>query len=374
MTNIKRTFILAVLTGSKCESKIKDAVLKIDGVKSVDVNHKTELAKVEFDNSVTSVEEISKVITSQGYKVIKLLDEASNLLSERILLENVDDAEDASTIRKKISNLKGVDAVEVDVKTEITTVKFDPKVISSQKIQSEIKKLGFGVFGAVDKQGKLKGSKASKKKGNQPAKKSSGIIIAIAGGVVAVVLAFVLIFDFGGEDYVNAATVEGDVQTVTSGMSPEGYEPITVQAGVPVEWTINVEEGDLTNCNSAIMIPEYGIEQELQVGENMIEFTPTETGTVEYTCWMNMLSSEIVVVDDLEDGSSKSAETSEVPAGDNCPENIVYLQKGVDAYYDDNGVYPENFDVLLEEGYIEKILECPGGNQYGIVDGVVVEQ
>lgn len=64
----------------------------------------------------------------------------------------------------------------------------------------------------------------------------------------------------------------------------------------------------------------------------------------------------------------------EVPTGENCPENIAYLQSGVDAYYEDNGAYPADLEVLLEEGYIAEILECPGGNEYVIIDGIVVEQ
>lgn len=72
-------------------------------------------------------------------------------------------------------------------------------------------------------------------------------------------------------------------------------------------------------------------------------------------------------------GCAKYAEVP-VPSGDNCPENIAYLQSGVDAYYDENGSYPADLDVLLEEGYIEVMVECPGGNEYIIVDGVVVEQ
>lgn len=65
---------------------------------------------------------------------------------------------------------------------------------------------------------------------------------------------------------------------------------------------------------------------------------------------------------------------SEVTSGDNCPENVAYLQSGVDAYYEENGSYPTDFEVLLDEGYIAEILECPGGNEYVIVDGIVIEQ
>jgi len=32
-------------------------------------------------------------------------------------------------------------------------------------------------------------------------------------------------------------------------------------------------------------------------GDNIIEFTPTETGTIPYSCWMGMIKSNITIVD-----------------------------------------------------------------------------
>lgn len=92
------------------------------------------------------------------------------------------------------------------------------------------------------------------------------------------------------------ATEEPALQSVTSGMSSGGYESITVKAGIPVRWNLKVPDGALTGCNSAIVIPEYGIEKTLQTGDNIIEFTPGEEGTVQFSCWMGMIRAEIKIV------------------------------------------------------------------------------
>lgn len=92
------------------------------------------------------------------------------------------------------------------------------------------------------------------------------------------------------------ATEEPELQKVNSSMSYNGYDSITVKAGIPVRWNLKVPEGVLTGCNNAIVIPEYGIEKTLQAGDNIIEFTPEEPGTVQFTCWMGMIRSEINVV------------------------------------------------------------------------------
>lgn len=95
------------------------------------------------------------------------------------------------------------------------------------------------------------------------------------------------------------ATLEGDVQLVTSGITSGSYEPIIVQKGIPVKWTIQAENGEINGCNNSINVPKYNLQKRLTVGDNVIEFTPTESETVSFSCWMGMIRSKITVVDDL---------------------------------------------------------------------------
>lgn len=94
---------------------------------------------------------------------------------------------------------------------------------------------------------------------------------------------------------VKTASIEGDYQTVATNLQSGRYEPIEIYAGVPLKWTITAENGTLNGCNNEIIIPEYGIQQKLELGENTIEFTPKNAGTVTYTCWMGMISSTITI-------------------------------------------------------------------------------
>lgn len=109
--------------------------------------------------------------------------------------------------------------------------------------------------------------------------------------------------------YKNAAKLGGDVQTITTKFSSRSYAPITVQAGVPVKWTIQMDEKDLNSCNEEIQIPEYNVVQDLSAGETVIEFTPTKAGTFPYSCWMGMIRSKITVVDDLEVNGESAADS-----------------------------------------------------------------
>lgn len=112
---------------------------------------------------------------------------------------------------------------------------------------------------------------------------------------------------------IEKAALEGGVQKVTTTLSSGRYEPIAVQAGVPVQWNIQADASDINGCNNRIVIPEYNIEKQLEPGDNIIEFTPDKTGTIPYSCWMGMIRSQISVVNDLGD-SSQIPDAAELPS------------------------------------------------------------
>lgn len=118
------------------------------------------------------------------------------------------------------------------------------------------------------------------------------------------------------------AKLENGVQTVTTEFKDGYYVPFTVQAGVPVRWTIRVTEDELNGCNNPVTISAYGISKTLVAGDNLVEFTPKKTGTIAYTCWMGMISSHISVVKEISsasvaDNSSGSSDGSVAAVPDN---------------------------------------------------------
>ena len=101
-----------------------------------------------------------------------------------------------------------------------------------------------------------------------------------------------------GADNTDIQIIDGK-QAVNSALLPGGYPDITVQVNTPVKWTIDAA-GSINGCNYRMLIPEYSIEYDFQEGENIIEFTPTETGTFPYSCWMGMIRGNIIVTDNNE--------------------------------------------------------------------------
>ena len=92
--------------------------------------------------------------------------------------------------------------------------------------------------------------------------------------------------------------VENGVQIVNSTLASGSYPSITVEKGMPVKWIIDAPEGSINGCNNRIFIPEYNMEYQFKTGENIIEFTPTKAGSFPYSCWMGMIRSSILVVEE----------------------------------------------------------------------------
>jgi sulfite exporter TauE/SafE/copper chaperone CopZ len=104
----------------------------------------------------------------------------------------------------------------------------------------------------------------------------------------------------------NAVVLRDGIQLITTGLPSGQYQPITVQKGIPVKWTIQAQEGDINGCNNKIVIPKYNKELQLKAGDNIVEFTPSESGVIPYSCWMGMIKSQITVVDDMNGATASS--------------------------------------------------------------------
>jgi len=96
----------------------------------------------------------------------------------------------------------------------------------------------------------------------------------------------------------NGQTTTGEVQEVRMTQNSYGYSPnqFVVEKGKRVKWIITSTNN--FSCASSLVMPKYGISRDLQKGENIIEFTPTQTGEIPFSCSMGMYRGKFIVVDD----------------------------------------------------------------------------
>ena len=94
----------------------------------------------------------------------------------------------------------------------------------------------------------------------------------------------------------NAKIIDG-VQVIYSKLTAGTYPEITVQNGMPVRWIIQADADSINGCNQTIISKEFSLNYTFQEGDNLIEFTPVQSGDYLYTCWMGMITGTIHVTE-----------------------------------------------------------------------------
>lgn len=94
----------------------------------------------------------------------------------------------------------------------------------------------------------------------------------------------------------NQAIINQDnVQTISMAVTYNGFEPnvFKLKKDVPVKWLIDGQQ--ISGCTNQIIVPDLNIKKDLVAGENIIDFTPTKAGKINFSCWMGMVRGQFIV-------------------------------------------------------------------------------
>ena len=93
----------------------------------------------------------------------------------------------------------------------------------------------------------------------------------------------------------NQTLDDSQAQEVKMAVTYYGYNPniLYVKKDIPIRWIIDVKQ--LSGCDNQILMPDYNITKNLQLGQNVIEFTPTQTGEIKFSCSMRMIWGKFIV-------------------------------------------------------------------------------
>lgn len=114
----------------------------------------------------------------------------------------------------------------------------------------------------------------------------------------------------------NTPNIVNGSQIIKMTQSGNGYSPnvFTVVKGIPVKWIITSVNPN--SCASSIIAQKLNLRKNLVLGENVIEFTPTETGKIPFSCSMGMYTGVINVVE-------KGSQVSDFPPTDTVQAKAV---------------------------------------------------
>lgn len=91
--------------------------------------------------------------------------------------------------------------------------------------------------------------------------------------------------------------IENGKQIMNMDVISGGYTPnyFIVRKGIPVRWVIDGK--NVFGCQGYFVVPSLGIQKALEPGENIIEFTPIESGFINFSCGMGMYRGRIEIVE-----------------------------------------------------------------------------
>ncbi len=88
----------------------------------------------------------------------------------------------------------------------------------------------------------------------------------------------------------------GSVQIVSLSVQGANYvaAPNTVKQNQPVRFVADMQS--LPGCSRALVIPQLNVQKVFSQNDNTVEFTPTKTGPLQFSCSMGMYRGTLNVV------------------------------------------------------------------------------
>jgi len=86
-----------------------------------------------------------------------------------------------------------------------------------------------------------------------------------------------------------------NVQVVEMHVTSSGFQPavLKVKKDILVKWIVKGDQ--ISGCTNKIIVPSLEISKALVSGDNIINFTPKNTGTIPFSCWMGMVQGKFIV-------------------------------------------------------------------------------
>lgn len=155
----------------------------------------------------------------------------------------------------------------------------------------------------------------------------------------------------------SAVKIENGFQIVEMTQDTRGYNPssFTIKKDIPVKWIIDSK--DPGSCSSSLVSSKINVKQFLAKGENTIEFTPNEVGTINFSCSMGMYRGKFNVIENNDNvstdvsssqNSAPPKETPSVAPNENTKDLQIIKARYVDAsIYDDSDIIPHEFTISV---------------------------
>ncbi|MFZ7131536.1 MAG: heavy metal translocating P-type ATPase [Eubacteriales bacterium] len=135
----KESLNITDMTCSACAKAVEKSVSKVQGVADANVNFAAEKLSVDYDEGVTSLEEVKRAVVKAGYGVEEVIS-TKNVV---IPIGGMTCAACSNAVERSLKKLEGIDHVSVNFATEKAMITYDPTVVKISQLKEVIKKAGY---------------------------------------------------------------------------------------------------------------------------------------------------------------------------------------------------------------------------------------
>ena len=134
------------MTCASCSVSVENSLKKVNGVKNVSVNLITEKASVEYDSSLTSIQQLIESVQESGYDAFHIEDRKSESTSSTFRISGMTCTSCVNTIESALKKKQGIIKVSVNLATEKAQIEYDPTLINTKEIIDVIKSVGYDAY------------------------------------------------------------------------------------------------------------------------------------------------------------------------------------------------------------------------------------
>ncbi|RLF67002.1 MAG: heavy metal translocating P-type ATPase [Thermoplasmata archaeon] len=127
------------MTCAMCTQAVSSVLEELEGVEKAEVNLGTETARIRYDPSKISLDNMDRAINELGY--------GTAYSEARIRLSGADDPSSRKNLEEALLSLEGVRKAELDLSTGTLKVVYNDPMVGLDTIKKTIEALGYGYLG-----------------------------------------------------------------------------------------------------------------------------------------------------------------------------------------------------------------------------------
>ncbi|WP_423362978.1 heavy metal translocating P-type ATPase [Mycoplasma sp. P36-A1] len=125
---------------ASCSATLEKKLNQTKGINSAVVNLNNNSALVDYDQNILKIEDIYQIVNNTGYQAV-----VNNYKKLEFIVNNMTCSSCSAAINKELSNLAGVNDVNVNLVSKKVSVLYNEVLVTPQQIKDSVTKIGYEI-------------------------------------------------------------------------------------------------------------------------------------------------------------------------------------------------------------------------------------